>query len=63
MALNENIYKLRLEKLKQIEALGQQAYPTKYDFTHTIPQILAPYSSNRSSKSYLVSPTSSPAFH
>ncbi len=44
MPLDENIYKLRLEKLKQIEALGQQAYPRKYDFTHTIPQILADYS-------------------
>jgi len=44
LALDENIYKMRLEKLKQIEALGQQAYPTKYDFTHTLPQILAEYS-------------------
>lgn len=44
MALDENIYQLRLEKLKQIEALGQRAYPTKYDYTHTIPQILAGYS-------------------
>ncbi len=44
MALDENIYKLRLEKLKQIEALGQMAYPTKYEFTHTIPVILAEYS-------------------
>ncbi len=44
MALDENIYKLRLEKLKQIEALGQRVYPTKYEFTHTIPQILAEYS-------------------
>jgi lysyl-tRNA synthetase class 2 len=44
LALDENIYKLRLEKLKQIEALGQRAYPTKYDFTLTIPQILAGYS-------------------
>jgi lysyl-tRNA synthetase class 2 len=44
LALDENIYKMRLEKLKQIEALGQQAYPTKYDFTHSIPQILAEYS-------------------
>ena len=40
MALDENIYQLRLEKLKQIEALGQCAYPTKYEVTHTIPQIL-----------------------
>src|SRR5215831_12052865 len=40
MALDENIYQLRLEKLKQIESLGQRPYPTKYEFTHTIPQIL-----------------------
>ena len=44
MALDENIYKMRLEKLKQIEALGQPAYPTKYDFTHTISQVLDGYS-------------------
>src|SRR5258708_29383442 len=44
MALDDNIYQLRLEKLKQIEALGQLAYPTKYEFTHAIPQILADYS-------------------
>ena len=44
MALDENIYQLRLEKLKQIEALGQRAYPTQYEFTHTIPAILADYS-------------------
>ncbi len=47
MALDENIYKLRLEKLKQIEALGQRAYPTRYEFTHTIPQILAAYSESK----------------
>ena len=39
-AFDENIYQLRLDKLKQIEALGQRVYPTKYDFTHAIPQIL-----------------------
>ena len=44
MALDENIYKLRREKLQQIEALGQRTYPTKYEFTHTIPAILAEYS-------------------
>ena len=44
MALDENIYKLRLDKLKQIEALGQQNYPTKYEFTHAILQIVADYS-------------------
>ena len=44
MALDEKIYELRREKLKQIEALGQRTYPTRYEFTHTIPTILAEYS-------------------
>jgi len=44
LALDENIYQLRLDKLKQIEALGQRTYPTKYDFTHTVSQVLAEYS-------------------
>jgi lysyl-tRNA synthetase, class II len=44
LALDENIYKLRLHKLKQIEALGQRVYPTRYDFTQTIPQVLAEFS-------------------
>ncbi len=43
MALDENIYKLRLEKLKQIEALGQRLYPSKYESSHSIPQILAEF--------------------
>jgi lysyl-tRNA synthetase, class II len=48
LALDENIYQLRLDKLKQIEALGQRVYPTKYEFTHTIPQILAEHSPKNS---------------
>ena len=40
MALDEKIYELRREKLKQIEALGQKSYPSSYEFTHTIPEIL-----------------------
>jgi lysyl-tRNA synthetase class 2 len=44
LALDEKIYELRREKLKQIEALGQPSYPTKYEFTHTVPQILSAYS-------------------
>jgi lysyl-tRNA synthetase, class II len=43
LALDENIYQQRREKLKKIEALGQQAYPRKFDFTHTILQILTDY--------------------
>jgi lysyl-tRNA synthetase, class II len=44
LALDENIYELRQQKLKAIEALGQTAYRSKYEFTHSIPQILAEYS-------------------
>jgi len=44
LAFDEDVYQLRRQKLKQIEALGQTAYRSKYEFTHTIPQILADYS-------------------
>ena len=43
MALDDEIYQLRRDKLSQIEALGQPAYPRRYDFTHTIPEILRDY--------------------
>jgi lysyl-tRNA synthetase, class II len=43
MSLDENIYQLRRQKLQQIEALGQRAYPHKYQTTHEIPQIVAEY--------------------
>ena len=43
MALDENIYQLRRQKLQQIEALGQPSYPHKYQATHEIPQILRDY--------------------
>ena len=39
MALDQKIYELRKDKLKQIEALGQSAYPYRYETTHAIPQI------------------------
>jgi lysyl-tRNA synthetase, class II len=44
LALDEKIYELRREKLKQIEALGQPTYRSKYEFTHSIDQILREYS-------------------
>ena len=44
MGLDDSIYKIRRDKLAQIEALGHPAYPHKFDFTHTVPQILAEYS-------------------
>ena len=44
MALDDKIYELRREKLKQIEALGQPVYRNQYQFTHTVAEILAEYS-------------------
>lgn len=43
MALDEHIFNLRREKLKQIEALGQPTYRSKYEFSHTLDQILRDY--------------------
>jgi lysyl-tRNA synthetase class 2 len=43
LALDEKIYELRREKLKQISGLGQEIYPRIYEFTHTVPEILASY--------------------
>ena len=44
MALDQKIYEQRRAKLKQIEALGQAAYPTRFAATHTVPEVLAGYS-------------------
>ncbi len=44
MALDQKIYEFRKEKLKQLEALGQKAYPYRYETTHTVPQIIEGYS-------------------
>ena len=44
MSFETSTYQLRRDKLKQIEALGQERYPHKFEITHTIPEILAQYS-------------------
>jgi lysyl-tRNA synthetase class 2 len=44
VALDQKIYELRKDKLKQIEALGQSAYPYRYETTHLIPQIVEEFS-------------------
>ena len=44
LALDENIYQVRREKLAKIEALGQRSYPHEYRFTHTVPAVLAQHS-------------------
>jgi lysyl-tRNA synthetase class 2 len=39
----EPLEPVRVEKLKSIEALGYNPYPTEYRYTHTIPQIVAEF--------------------
>ncbi|MGD0499391.1 MAG: lysine--tRNA ligase [Bryobacteraceae bacterium] len=41
MSLEDELLKQRLERIREIEALGYRAYGQRYDFTHTIPEILA----------------------
>jgi lysyl-tRNA synthetase class 2 len=48
LPLDDEIYQLRRDKLKRIEALGQESYPRKYDFTHTISEILRDYTAKTS---------------
>jgi len=43
LPLDDNIYEIRREKVKKIEALGHPAYPRKYNFSHVVPQILGEY--------------------
>ena len=39
----QSIFELRREKLRQIEALGQAAYPNAFAATHTVPQVHAEF--------------------
>jgi lysyl-tRNA synthetase class 2 len=43
LSLEDELLKQRLERIREIEALGYRAYGHRYDFTHTITQILAEY--------------------
>ena len=43
MSFEDSTYQLRQQKLREIEALGQQAYPHRFAATHAAPQILAEY--------------------
>src|SRR5688572_19356562 len=44
MALDQKIYDIRKDKLRQIEALGQPAYPHRFEFTHTLSRIVSEHS-------------------
>ena len=43
MSLEDELLKQRLSRIREIEALGYRAYGQRFEFTHTIPDILAGY--------------------
>ena len=43
MSLEDELYQQRTGRIAEIESLGFKAYGQRFDFTHTIPQILAEY--------------------
>ncbi len=45
MSLEDELLKQRLSRVREIEALGYQPYGRRFDFTHSIPEILAAYGS------------------
>ncbi len=46
VSLEQNIYDLRKQKLQQIEALGQPAYPHHFNASHQVPRILAEHAAS-----------------
>ena len=44
MSLEDDLFDQRLKRAAEIEALGFRPYGQRFDFTHTIPQILREYS-------------------
>jgi lysyl-tRNA synthetase class 2 len=45
LSLEDDLLKQRLERIREIEALGYRSYGKRFDYTHTIPEILAAYGS------------------
>ena len=45
MSLEDDLMEQRLARIREIEALGFQAYGHRFDASHTVPQILREYSS------------------
>ena len=43
MSLEDELLEQRLERIREIEALGFRPYGQRFEFSHTIPAILAEY--------------------
>jgi len=44
LSLEDDLLKQRLGRIREIEALGYRPYGRRFEFTHTIPEIVAGYS-------------------
>jgi len=44
VSLEDDLYQQRIERIEKIRALGFDPYGRRFDFTHTVPRILAEYS-------------------
>ena len=51
MSLEDDLYDQRLKRTAEIEALGYRAYGQRFDFTHTIPEILRDFSAKTAAES------------
>jgi lysyl-tRNA synthetase class 2 len=54
LSLEDDLLKQRLTRIREIEALGYRGYGRRYEFTHTVPAILAEYGAKTAEE--LVSP-------
>ena len=43
LSLEDDLLQQRLTRIREIEALGHRAYGRRYEFTHTVPEILAEF--------------------
>ncbi len=46
MSLESDLLRQRLDRTRQIEALGQRPYGQRFDYSHTIPEILAAHTAS-----------------
>jgi len=46
LSLEDELLKQRLMRIRELEALGHRPYGRRFDFTHTIPEIVAGYGAN-----------------
>jgi lysyl-tRNA synthetase class 2 len=47
LSLEEGLFEQRAARVREIEALGYRPFGRRYDFTHTVPEILAKYGESK----------------